>query len=77
MVNQDENRKVRGVGFECPVCGAFIETSIPELLYSSALECRTCRLRISVDRTRSKEAMTALEKVRRIQEQIDRKGGGG
>ncbi len=63
----------RKAGLNCPQCGAFIETSIFELLTSSALACPSCRLRLSIDRTKSRPAFDALRKVQNAQRNLEQK----
>lgn len=60
-------------GLNCPQCGGFIETSIFQLLTSHALQCPHCRLRLTIDRSKSKQAFDALRKVQLAQENLEKK----
>lgn len=61
------------VGLKCPQCGAFIETSIFQLLTTNALICPLCHLRLDIDRTKSKPAFDALRKVKAAQDNVESK----
>lgn len=61
------------VGMKCPQCGAFIETSIFQLLTTNALVCRSCHLRLNIDRMKSRPAFDALRKVQAAQENLEKK----
>lgn len=50
MNNVAEHAREQKAGMKCPQCGAFIETSIFELLTSNALQCPSCHLRLNIDR---------------------------
>ena len=60
-------------GLKCPQCGAFIETSIFELLTTNALVCRECHLRLNIDRMKSRNAFDALRKVQVAKDNLERK----
>lgn len=60
-------------GLNCPQCGGFIETSIFQLLTNRALQCPQCRLRLTIDRGKSKQAFDALRKVQWAQENLEKK----
>ncbi len=71
-IGQEDARR-RRAGLKCPRCGTFIETSIFELLTSGALVCPSCRLRLNIDRTRSRAAFDALRKVQSAIDNLERK----
>lgn len=73
MSKVEEYAREQKVGMKCPQCGAFIETSIFELLTSQALQCPACHLRLTIDRTKSKQAFEALRKVQNVQKNLERK----
>lgn len=73
MSNAEERSRKQKAGINCPQCGAFIETSIFELLTSGALSCPSCHLCISIDRTGSKPTFDALRKVRQAQQNLEEK----
>lgn len=60
----------REPGIKCPRCGAFIRTSIDELLTVRSLWCRECRLELKLDRWASSRALSALEKVQTAQKKV-------
>ena len=60
-------------GLKCPQCGAFIETSIFQLISGSALVCPQCRLRLNIDSVKSRKAIEALRKVHIAQENLENK----
>lgn len=60
-------------GLKCPQCGAFIETTILQLLTSQALVCPACRLRLNIDRMKSRQAFEALRKVQAAQKNLEEK----
>ena len=64
----------REPGLSCPCCGAFIRTSIRELLTKSSLFCPCCLLELRLDREASEEALHILQKVNEAQERVE-KGG--
>lgn len=59
-------------GMKCPECGAFIPTSIVELLTASALICHNCHLKLSINRNESKQAMDILKKVNDAQNNVNK-----
>lgn len=73
MSNLEEHARDQKSGMKCPQCGAFIETSIFELLTSSALACPACHLHLSIDRMKSKTAFDALRKVQNAQQNLEQK----
>lgn len=73
MNNVEEHARQQKAGMKCPQCGAFIETSIFELLTSNALTCPSCHLRLSIDRMKSKPAFDALRKVQNAQLDLEKK----
>lgn len=60
-------------GLKCPRCGSFIETSIFQLLTTNALVCPQCKLRLNIDRMKSRQAFDALRKVQAAQDNLERK----
>ena len=51
----------RTPGLDCPKCGVYFPTTIPDLL-SGSIRCPYCGLTLSIDRKASCHAMLALEK---------------
>ena len=66
MNNVEEHSREQKAGLKYPQCGTFIETSIFELLNSSALECPSCHLHLSIDRMEPKK--TTFDALRKVQE---------
>lgn len=60
-------------GLKCPQCGAFIETSILQLISGSALVCPQCHLRMNIDSVKSRKAIEVLRKVHTAQENLENK----
>lgn len=58
----------RTPGLECPKCGVYFPTTIPDLL-SGVLQCPHCALQLNIDRHASGTAMKALEQ---FQSALDR-----
>lgn len=50
-------------GLECPVCKAFIPVSVSRLLQESCVVCPACGLRLTINKSQSRKAMEALEKI--------------
>ena len=73
MSNVEEHAHEQKAGMKCPQCGAFIETSIFELLTSNTLLCPSCHLRLSTDRMKSKPAFDALRKVQQAHQKLEEK----
>ncbi|WP_455671598.1 hypothetical protein [Phocaeicola sp.] len=73
MSNVEEHAREQKAGMKCPQCGAFIETSIFELLTTNALVCPACHLRLSIDRMKSKPAFDALRKVQNAKRNLEQK----
>lgn len=73
MSKVEEHARDQKAGMKCPQCGAFIETSIFELLTSQALQCHSCHLRLSIDRMKSRPAFDALRKVQIAQKNLEQK----
>lgn len=63
----------RPVGLNCPQCDTFIETSIFQLITASALVCPKCKLRLNIDRIKSRKAFEALRKVDAAQKNLEAK----
>lgn len=70
--SQQENGQQQ-VGLKCPQCGAFIETSIFQLLTANALVCHSCHLRLNIDRMKSRPAFDALRKAQAAQDNLEKK----
>lgn len=66
------NNQQKAPGLNCPQCGAFIPTSIPELLYSSELHCMHCGLTLTINRNESKRAMEILKNVNDAQQNLNK-----
>lgn len=73
MSNVKDHAREQKAGMKCPQCGAFIETSIFELLTTNALVCPSCHLRLSIDRMKSKPAFDALRKVQNAKQNLEQK----
>lgn len=73
MNNIQKDAPNQKAGLKCPQCGTFIETSIFELLTSRAIECPSCRLRLLIDRMKSRPAFDALRKVQIAQQNLEQK----
>lgn len=71
--NMAGHAQQRRTGLNCPQCNTFIETTILQLLTSSALICPACRLRLNIDRMKSKPAFDALHKVQMAQKNLEEK----
>jgi DNA-directed RNA polymerase subunit RPC12/RpoP len=50
-------------GLNCPQCGFRIRFSIESLLTSPAVACRHCGLKLTVDRSESRPALDALQRL--------------
>ena len=73
MSNVEEHSGKQKAGMKCPQCGAFIETSIYQLLNTNELVCPSCQLRLSIDRMKSKSAFDALRKVQEGQKNLEKR----
>lgn len=62
----------REPGLKCPGCGAFIRTSIEELLTVHSLRCSECKLELKLDRWASAKALDALQKVQDAQHEVQK-----
>lgn len=60
-------------GLKCPECGTFIPTTIFQLLTAQALVCPHCRLRLSIDRGKSRSAFEVLRNVQLVQKNLEEK----
>ena len=69
---EDQSRDQR-TGMKCPQCGAFIETTIFQLLTAQALKCPDCHLVLNIDHMKSKPAFDALRKVQQAQQNLEKK----
>ena len=63
----------RIAGFNCPICGQFIPTSITELLSASYLKCPQCQLVLTIDKEGSSTAMKALSDVDNAKKEVESK----
>jgi hypothetical protein len=50
-------------GLSCPQCGLHIRFSIESLLTSPAVTCSHCGLELTVDRSESRPALDALQRL--------------
>lgn len=66
---QQQQQRVPGI--RCPHCGNFIPTSIQQILYSSALFCPTCGLRLNIDKRKTEYAQKILAKVDEAQRRVE------
>lgn len=77
MIMDNNNTKYDGdkrdAGMNCPKCGTFIKTSIFQLLTTNALVCPSCKLRLNIDRIKSRNAFDALRKVQSAIDNLERK----
>lgn len=73
MNNAVQTADERKTGLNCPQCGEFIETTVFQLLTSHSLLCPHCRLRLTIDRYKSKPALDALRKVQLAQDNLKKK----
>lgn len=60
-------------GLKCPVCGAFISTTISQLITAEALSCPFCGLKLDIDREASRNAIQALTKIQNAQQLVEEK----
>lgn len=72
MANIEDSAREQRVGLKCPQCGEFINTSIFELITSRGLQCPSCHLQLTIDRTKSKPAIEALRKVKQAQDNLEK-----
>lgn len=70
MTSPDRQQKA---GLNCPQCGNFIETTILQLMTANALICPHCKLRLNIDRMKSRPAFEALRKVQAAQKNLEEK----
>lgn len=56
---------------KCPQCGAFIPTTISELLSARGLKCPACGLELLINRDESQRAMKILKEVDEAQKKLD------
>lgn len=59
-------------GFNCPVCGNFIPTSLEELMTKSSLVCPICNLELTIDKANSQKALDAMNKVMDAQRNVEK-----
>lgn len=71
--NVKEQPREQKTGMSCPRCGAFIETSIFQLLTTNALVCPSCRLCLRIDRMKSQKAFEVLRKVQTAKDNLEQK----
>lgn len=72
MSRIEEHSGQQKTGMKCPQCGAFIETTILQLLTVRVLKCSSCYLELSIDRMKSKPAFDALRKVQKAQQNLEK-----
>jgi hypothetical protein len=58
-------------GIPCPVCGAFIDIRIEDLLRRSFYRCRQCGLELTLNRAQLKEAPEAAKTLEGSAENLD------
>lgn len=73
MNNASQTTDDRKTGLNCPQCGGFIETTVFQLLTSHSFQCPHCRLRLTIDRGKSRQALDALRKVQSAQDNLEKK----
>lgn len=75
MSDNDFEKHVREqkTGMKCPQCGAFIETSVFQLLTTNALVCPSCHLRLRIDRMKSQKAFEIMRKVQTAKDNLEQK----
>ena len=73
MSNIEEHAREQSSGMKCPQCGAFIVTTIFQLLTVRALRCPSCYLELNIDRIKSQSAFDALRKVQQAQQNLEKK----
>lgn len=71
--NIEEHAREQKTGMKCPQCGAFIETSVFQLLTTNALVCPSCHLRLRIDRMKSQKAFEVLRKVQAAKDNLEQK----
>lgn len=71
--NIKEHTSGQKTGMNCPRCGAFIETSIFQLLTASVLVCPSCNLRLQINRIKSQKAFEILRKVQTAKDNLEQK----
>lgn len=64
------NPQQKTPGLNCPKCGAFIPTTIGELLSATGLRCTHCGLVLTINRNESKRAMEILKNVDAAQQNL-------
>lgn len=71
--NDMENPNIQGKpGLKCPRCGSFIETSMEQIITGTPLFCPKCHLKLSIDMTKSREAIDALKKVKEAKDRVEK-----
>lgn len=66
------NLPPRSPGISCPRCGKFIPITIAELLTAACLLCPHCHLQLHIDRQQSARALSALAKVERARQCVEK-----
>ena len=67
-----QQQEQRTPGIRCPYCGSFIPTSIQQILFSHALFCPTCGLKLNIDKRKADKALKILEKVDEAIDRVDK-----
>lgn len=73
MSNIEEHARENNPGMKCPQCGAFIETTISQLLTAQVLECPNCHLCLTINHQMSKSAFEVLRKLQEAQKNLEEK----
>lgn len=72
MTQTNAGAQSQRVGMKCPKCGMFIDTSVFQLLTSNALICKSCGLRLNIERNKSRKAFDALRRVQAAQDRVEK-----
>jgi len=64
------NRQQQPSGLKCPVCGGFIPISMQQLLTEERFTCPQCSLEIRLNKTDSRQALNALQKVKDAEDSV-------
>lgn len=66
----NNQKQQQSSGFNCPVCNGFIPVSIQRLLATEKFVCPHCSLEIRLNKERSQEALNALQKVQKAEQNV-------
>lgn len=61
-------------GFNCPVCGEFIQTSMESLVSSPQITCLHCGLVLTMDQKQSGKAIELMNNVLEAKKRVDEVG---